>query len=85
MNKSAVGELNAVNLKAVLWQTLAGVKDGKVTPAQGDVIASQAREILRTTKAQLQIFAQAGHSVSEELIDFAKPTKGEGRAKPRAA
>lgn len=81
MRKSAVGELNAVNLKSVLWETLAGVRNGKITPAQGDVIASQAREILRTTKAQLQIFGQAGHAVSNELIEFAKPTQREGRSR----
>lgn len=81
MPKSAAGELNAVNLKAVLWETLQKVKAGKITPAQGDVIASQAREILRTTKAQLSIFGQAGQSVSAELIEFAKPSKNEGRAR----
>lgn len=65
--------LNAVNLKATLWDTLLSVKSGKTTPATGDVVASQAREILRTAKTQLQIFSQAGESVSGELIDFAKP------------
>ena len=66
--------LNAVNLKAVLWDTLQSVKAGKTTPASGDVVASQAREILRTVRTQLQIFSQAGESVAAELIDFAKPT-----------
>lgn len=65
--------LNAVNLKATLWDTLQSVKAGKITPATGDVVASQAREILRTAKTQLQIFSQAGESVASELIDFAKP------------
>lgn len=65
--------LNAVNLKNELWDTLQSVKCGKTTPATGDVVASQAREILRTVKTQLQVFSQAGESVSSELIDFAKP------------
>lgn len=65
--------LNAVNLKDVLWDTLQSVKAGKTTPASGDVVASQAREILRTVRTQLQIFSQAGQSVASELIDFAKP------------
>ena len=65
--------LNAVNLKEVLWQTLHAVRDGKMTPGTGDVVASQAREILRTARTQLQIFSQAGESVASELIDFAKP------------
>ena len=74
MPKSAGGKsLDAVNLKDVLWDTLAKVKAGKITPASGDVIASQAREILRTVRTQLQIFSQAGDSVSDELVDFAKP------------
>lgn len=74
--KASIGgdlPLTAVNLKAVLWDTLQSLRVGKTTPATGDVIASQAREILRTTKVQLQIFSQADESVSSELIDFAKP------------
>lgn len=73
MPKSAVGDLNAINLKSVLWDTLKGVQAGKITPAQGDVIASQAREILRTTKVQLMIFGQSGRAVSDEVVEFAKP------------
>lgn len=65
--------LTAVNLKAQLWDTLQAVKEGKMTPGSGDAIASQAREILRTVRTQLQIFSQAGESVASELIDFAKP------------
>ena len=65
--------LNAVNLKDSLWQTLQSLRDGKITPGAGDAIASQAREILRTVRTQLQIFTQSGKSVTNELIDFAKP------------
>lgn len=68
-------ELNAINLKAHLWQTLRDVKSGKMTPGSGDAVASQAREILRTVKTQLHIFSQSGESVSDELIDFAEPTR----------
>lgn len=83
MSNSAAGELNAVNLKSILWDTLQKVKTGKLSTGQGDVIASQAREILRTSKVQLAIFGQAGQGVSQELIDFASPaTKTpRGRAK----
>jgi hypothetical protein len=73
MHKSVAGELNAINLKAALWDTLQKVKAGKMTPASGDVVASQAREILRTVRTQLSVFSQAGASVSQELVDFAKP------------
>lgn len=72
---NGVGELNAVNLKAALWDTLKKVKAGSITPASGDVVAAQAREILRCVRAQLSIFSQAGDSVSDELVDFAKPGK----------
>lgn len=75
MPASADTKLNAINLKAALWDTLQKVKEGKVTPASGDVVASQAREILRTVRTQLQVFSQAGQAVSNELIDFAKPGK----------
>lgn len=76
MPKSAVGDskdLSALNLKSALWDTLQKVKSGEITPASGDVVAAQAREILRTIKVQLAIFSQAGKSVSEELVIFANP------------
>ncbi len=66
-------DLNAVTLKGKLWDTLKEIKNGKIEPATGDAIASQAREILRTTKTQLQIINHAKLSVSKEMIEFAKP------------
>jgi hypothetical protein len=88
MPKSAAIELNAVNLKSALWDTLQRVKAGKMTPASGDVVASQAREILRTVRTQLSVFSQAGESVSDELVEFAKiggranaPANGNAKAK----
>lgn len=65
--------LNATNLKQALWETLHGVKSGKLLPSSGDAVAAQAREILRTIRTQLAIFSAAGESVTTELIDFAKP------------
>lgn len=65
--------LNAVNLKNALWTTLQALREGTITPGAGDAVASQAREILRTVRTQLQIFTQSGKSVTAELIDFAKP------------
>ena len=41
-------------------------------PAQGDAIASQAREILRTVKTQLQVCAQAKRPVPGDVIQFAE-------------
>lgn len=68
-------ELNAVNLKNELWDTLHRVRSGDMTPAAGDVVASQAREILRTTNVQLRILHAAREQVTSELIRFAAPQK----------
>jgi hypothetical protein len=65
-------KLNAVNLKQTLWETLNEVKGKTLDPAVADSVASQAREILRTTKIQLTIFNQAKQNVSSELIEFAQ-------------
>ena len=51
-------ELSAINLKNALWETLNAIKDGTIQPAQGDAVASQARELLRTVKVQLQVTNQ---------------------------
>jgi len=67
-------ELNAKNLKQTLWDTLNGVKNGKVNAGEADSIATQAREILRTTQTQLQIFKQSKRNVSIEVINFAEST-----------
>jgi len=64
--------LSATNLKAALWETLNDVKNDKMQAAQGDAIAGQAWEILRTVKTQLQICAQAKRNVPTEVIDFAE-------------
>lgn len=66
-------KLNAVTLKNQLWETLHEIKSDKMDAAQGDAIAAQAREILRTTKVQLSIIEKAKADVSSELIEFALP------------
>lgn len=65
-------KLNAKNLKNELWETLTGVKSGKIDPGQADSVSTTAREILRTVKTQLQICNQAKRNVPTELIDFAE-------------
>lgn len=65
-------ELNASNLKAALWDTLQDIKSGAVQPGQGDAIASQAREILRTVKVQLQVTQASKRSVPADVIAFAE-------------
>ena len=64
--------LSAENLKGALWETLHGIKDGSILPGQGDAIAAQAREILRTVKIQLQIAGQAKRRVPMDVVDFAE-------------
>lgn len=66
-------KLNAVTLKQELWETLNMIKNDEMEPSTADSIASQAREILRATKVQLNILSQAKEDVTRELIDFAKP------------
>jgi hypothetical protein len=65
-------KLSAVNLKEALWDTLNQIKNDKMLPAQGDAIACQAREILRTVKVQLQVVGQSKRSVPLEVIEFAE-------------
>ena len=65
-------ELNATNLKSARGETLNAIKDGTVQPAQGDAVAAQAREILRTVKVQLQVTNQSKRSVPADVIAFAE-------------
>lgn len=64
--------LTASNLKNTLWDTLNDIRDEKMQPGQGDAIACQAREILRTVKVQLQVAAQTNRKVPSEVIDFSE-------------
>jgi hypothetical protein len=64
--------LSATALKTALWETLNSIKDDKMQPGQGDAIAAQAREILRTVKVQLQVVGQSKRSVPLEVIEFAE-------------
>ena len=65
-------KLTANNLKNVLWETLQAVRTGKMDAGQADSVASQAREILRTTTVQLKVAAQSNRVVAKDVIDFAE-------------
>jgi len=65
-------KLSAANLKGVLWETLLSVKEGKLDAAPADSIATQAREILRTTAIQLKIAQQCKRSVPVEVLNFSE-------------
>jgi hypothetical protein len=67
-----MNDLTATNLKNALWETLNDVKDGNKQPAEADAIATQAREILRTVKVQLQVVSQSKRTVPADLISFAE-------------
>lgn len=65
-------KLTAKNLKNVLWQSIQAVKVGKMNYADADAIATQAREILRTTHTQLRIASAANRNVPEDVIEFSE-------------
>ncbi len=74
--------LSAVALKDALWETLNAIREDRMQPGEGDSIASQAREILRTVKVQLQIATHTKRNVPLEIIKFSeesarKPKKGD--------
>lgn len=65
-------ELTASNLKDVLWSTMQDLQRGDIQPGQGDAIAAQAREILRTVRTQLAVVGQAKRSVPIDVVQFAE-------------
>ena len=65
-------ELTATNLKSALWETLNSIKSGNMQPSEGDAIASQAREILRTTNTQLRIAQQSKRPIPSEVLGFSE-------------
>ena len=65
-------ELTAKNLKSALWETLNDVRSDRLSPGQADTIASQAREILRTTNTQLRIASQSKRVVPMDVIKFSE-------------
>jgi hypothetical protein len=67
--------LNAKNFKNVLWDSINQVKQGKMTHADADSIATSAREILRATHTQLRISAAANRNVPDDVIEFSESTK----------
>lgn len=65
-------KLTASSLKNTLWDTLQDLRVQQIQPGEGDAIACQAREILRTVKVQLQVAAQTNRKVPTEVIDFSE-------------
>ena len=65
-------KLTATALKNVLWDTLNEVKTGTMDPGNADSIATQAREIIRTTNTQLRISHQTKRPVPTDVINFSE-------------
>ena len=69
---TVIGPLNASSLKNVLWDTLNDIRSNQIQANRGDAIASQAREILRTIKTQLQVSSAAKRGVPKDIIEFSE-------------
>ena len=69
---TVIGPLTATSLKDVLWETLNDIRSNQMQANRGDAIASQAREILRTIKTQLQISGAAKRGVPKDIIQFSE-------------
>lgn len=67
-----MSDLSATALKSALWETLNAVKEDKMDASRADAIASQAREILRTTNTQLRVAQQSKRPVSADVIKFSE-------------
>lgn len=67
-----MADLTATNLKDALWETLNRIKNESMQPGQGDAIASQAREIIRTVNTQLRVVGQASRQVPADVIKWAE-------------
>lgn len=67
-----MSDLSATALKSALWETLNAVKEDKMDASRADAVASQAREILRTTNTQLRVAQQAKRPVSADVIKFSE-------------
>lgn len=65
-------KLTAVNLKNALWETLKGLQEGKVQYTDADAIASQAREIIRTTNTQIKIAQASNRGLPEDVVKFSE-------------
>lgn len=64
--------LTASNLKDTLWDTLQLVKSGNMDAGNADAIATQAREIIRTSNLQLRVAQQTKRPVPTDVINFSE-------------
>ncbi len=69
---TVIPKLKASTLKDVLWETLIDLRSNDMPANRADAIASQAREILRTVKTQMQVTNAAKRPVPRQIVDFAE-------------
>lgn len=65
-------KLTASSLKNVLWTTLNAVKAGDMDAGNADAIATQAREIIRTTNTQIKVAHQSKRPLPTDVIQFSE-------------
>lgn len=65
-------KLTASSLKNVLWTTLNQVKNGDMDAGNADAIATQAREIIRTTNTQIKVAHQSKRPLPADVLDFSE-------------
>lgn len=65
-------KLTANNLKSALWDTLNKVRTGEMEAGQADSVATQAREILRTTSVQLKVSQQSKRPIPADVLQFSE-------------
>ena len=58
--KTEVVSLTSKNLTSALWETLVGVRNGKIDPVEANAIATQSREICRVVNTQINAFRLMG-------------------------
>lgn len=63
-------KLSANALKEVLWDTLQQVKSGNMDAGRADSIATQSREILRTTALQVRVASVSKRKIPQEVLNF---------------
>lgn len=63
-------ELTAQSLRDELWETLLGVRDGKIDVKSANAIATTSREILRIVKTEIHVAELSGKTPSESVNGF---------------
>lgn len=62
--------LNSNNLKEVLWETIEGVRSGKINVSQANAISSSARTICSVVNLELQMSKAIGAKPNVKTTKF---------------